>query len=136
MARCDQTTESTRASGSIINSGIDGVLVKTFAQHGKGLTYSGKQVDQAVPEISVQKIGQTRDYSTESDEGVFVEFVDPHFVAEKSEQTGLGARQRISFAGIAIHQPAKPNASGDQNERQKKHRLNQSAEDQDGLVLR
>jgi len=48
MARCDQTTESTRASRSIINPGIDGVVVKTFAQHGKNLTYSGEQVDQAV----------------------------------------------------------------------------------------
>src|SRR5947207_8949806 len=128
MGRCDQTTKSTRASGSIINSGIDGVVVKAFAQYGKGLTYCGEQVDHAIPEISVQKIGQTRDYSTESDEGVFVEFVDPHFVGEKSEQSGLGARQRISFAGIAIHQPAKPNARGDQSERQQKHRLNQSAE--------
>src|SRR2546423_1384882 len=119
MARCDQAAESARSRRGVINPGIDGVVVKTFTQHAKGLTYSGEQVDQAVPKITVHKIGQTRDYSTESDEGVFVELVDPHFVAEKSKQAGAGARQRISFAGIAIHLPAKPNARRDENERQK-----------------
>src|SRR5438874_5785855 len=128
MARCDQATESTRTSCSVINPGINGVVVKAFAQYGKGLGYSGEQADQSVPEISVQKIEQMRDYSTAGDEGVFVELVDPHFVFEKSEQAGLGTRQRIDFTGIAIHQPAKPNARRDQSERQKKHRLNERTE--------
>jgi hypothetical protein len=57
MSRCDQATEPTRASRSIINPCIDGVVVKTLAQHRHSLTDSGEQVDKAIPKISVQKIG-------------------------------------------------------------------------------
>ena len=80
--------------------GVDAALVKTFRQATEKLADPADQRAPAIPEIAIHEIGEPRRESGEGDEGVCVEFIEPHLVFEEAEQRGLRLRERIDSAAL------------------------------------
>src|SRR5205085_12408909 len=59
------------------------------------------------------------------DDGVHVDFVDPHFVLEKTKETRLRLLKRIVFTGAAIDPNSESDADTDKKKREEDRRLNQ-----------
>jgi hypothetical protein len=123
-----------RAYGRFIDSGIDAALIKTGREDSEQLTDRAESAHQAIPEMTIHPIGQTRAHPAERDDRASIKFVDPHFIFEESKQLGLRKFERIDVGGtlsilhasFAIHPAAQSEAHAHENQRKKKRRLNQA----------
>ena len=79
------------------------------------LTDAGKQADKPIPQITIHPIGDARCEFCEGDNGVRVEFVQPHSIGQEPEQARLGRLQRIDFPGVPINYKTCPDTASDQS---------------------
>src|SRR6266545_332906 len=80
-----KTAKTAGASGGLIDSRIDAVLIDTGRKNSKELTDPAKSAHQAIPELAVHPVGQTRTHPTERDDRASIKFIDPHFILEESK---------------------------------------------------
>ena len=129
-----QSTQTTGADCRLIDSSIDSALINAGRKNSEELTDRADSAHQAIPEMTVHPIGQTRAHPTERDDRASIKFVDPHFIFEESKQLGLREFERIDVGGtlsilhasFAIHPDAERNARPHKDQRKKKRRLNQA----------
>src|SRR4029077_1848031 len=81
--------------------------------------------DESVPKIAIHPIGKPRENVGEYENGPIVNFVDPHFIFEKTKEHGLRALNWIRFRCTAVDPDADRYARAHKHERDNKHRLNQ-----------
>src|SRR5258707_4944390 len=94
-----QTTQTTGAYGRLIDPSIDSALINRGGKSSEELTNRAESAHQAIPEMAVHPIGQTRAHPTERNDRASIELVDPHFIFEKPEQLGLREFERIGVGG-------------------------------------
>ena len=131
-----QATQTTGAYGRFIDPSIDSALINSGGESSEELTNRAESAHQAIPEMAVHPIGQTRAHPTERDDRASIKLVDPHFIFEEPEQLGLREFERIGVGGtlsmlrtgFAIHPNTERNARPYKNQRKKECRLNQARE--------
>ena len=107
--------------------GIDSALINTCRKSSEELPDRADSAHQAIPEMTIHPIRQTRAHPTERDDCASIKFVDPHFIFEESKQLGLREFERINIggtlailrAGFAIHPDTERNARPHKDQRKK-----------------
>src|SRR5258707_10128784 len=125
-----QTTQTTGAYGRLIDPSIDSALINRGGKSSEELTNRAESAHQAIPEMAVHPIGQTRAHPTERNDRASIELVDPHFIFEKPEQLGLREFERIGVGGtlsilrtgFSIHPKTQRNPRRYKKQRKKKCR--------------
>ena len=111
------------ARGAAIHSGIDPAFIKPRGESAEHSANPTDGADEPIPKEAIHPARQERRHAAQRDDGVAIKFVDPHFVFEESEQSGLSLLKGIGDPGAAIHQNAEANSNRYQAERDKEHWL-------------
>src|SRR5207247_3878389 len=93
--------------GRFIDTSIDAALVHIGCNYSKELADCAEAAHQAIPEITIHPVGETRAGPCKSDDRPRVQLIDPHLVCEEPEQRRLHVLEWINFGGsISILHPS------------------------------